>query len=178
VTTLKIGHLLLAGRLRLAIADIEEDLKKAKERVPFTPPESPEEWRAEFEMLCLHCARFGAGCPIIEAMIEMRQGGPWPDGGWVTDPGAGVTCLSYEAVNRPRLPRQQLRAIKRAPEHQLPPVCGGCAALKGSDASVSLHTRRDFAAAVKNESSFVCHEFPDKEHTCGGWCRAIRARDK
>ena len=55
----------------------------------------------------------------------------------------------------------------------LPPVCGGCAATKGTDASKTRHTRLDFEAAVKDRRHFLCHERPGY---CGGWVRAVLAR--
>lgn len=147
---------------------------KPIERLPYAPP--PSEWRALYEMLCGYCAH-QLRCPIVDKMIEvMRRGGPWPADGWVTDPGAEVTCLSYEPKGAKALARQQLRAIIRTPEPRLPPVCGGCAAQRGSEASVTLHTRRDYAAAVRNRTPFTCHEDPAKARLCGGWCRAIKRR--
>lgn len=126
-------------------------------------------------MLCAHCER-QTRCEVVEGMIEMKDGGTWPFGGWVTDPGAGVSCLSYEPKMRAPMVRQQLRSMLRAEERDLPPMCSGCAARKGSEASVSLHTRRDYQAAVRSRSKFVCHEDETKQRLCGGWCRAIRAR--
>lgn len=120
-------------------------------------------------MLCGHC-RHMPGCDVIEGMIEAKDGESWPEGGWVTDPGAGVTCLSYEPRPMERLSRQRLRhALRKAR-----PMCGGCAAQKGSEASVSLHTRRDFHAAVKARALFACHEDPKLQRPCGGWCQAVR----
>lgn len=143
------------------------------ERLPFVP--GRDEWAETYEMLCGYCAR-QCRCDIVEAMIEMKDGGPWPEGGWVTDPGAGVTCLSYTPRRIVPMPRQQRRAIARTRDADLPPVCGGCAARKGSEASVSLHTRRDYQNAVRSGGVFVCHEDPDHKRLCGGWCRAIKAR--
>jgi hypothetical protein len=143
-------------------------------REPYRPTST--DWRATYEMLCGFCER-QLRCSIVEAMIGYARGeGPWPDGGWATDPGAEVTCLSYVARPAKRLPRQQLRQIRRLPEDRLPPVCGGCAARRGSEASTSLHTQRDYAAAVRNRSAFTCHEDPARARLCGGWCRAIRQR--
>lgn len=144
-------------------------------RLPYAP--TAEEWRATYEMLCGFCDH-QTRCEITEAMIEMKAGGPWPEGGWVTDPGAQVTCLSYEPRPVKPMPRQQLRQMLRTPEARLPPVCGGCAARRGSEASVSLHTRRDYAAAVRNRTPFTCHEDPDKARMCGGWCRAVQRRGR
>lgn len=143
-------------------------------RQPYTSV-TGEDWRVCYAMLCGHCEH-QLRCPIVEAMIEMKDGGPWPEAGWVTDPGAGVSCLSYAPRRRPAMPRQQLRALGRRKESDLPPVCGGCAARKDTEASASLHTRRDYQAAVRNRSPFVCHEDPDKEYLCGGWCRAVRRK--
>lgn len=145
------------------------------ERAPYAPTSA--EWGACYEMLCGHCDH-QLKCPIVEGMIEMKDGSAWPEGGWVTDPGAGVTCLSYRPQERPAMVRQQRRAIIRMPEARLPPVCGGCAARKGSEASVSLHTQRDYQAAVRSQAPFACHEDPAKERLCGGWCRAISQRAK
>jgi hypothetical protein len=111
-------------------------------RKPYKP--NSEEWTEVWEMLCGHCSRAGQ-CEVVEKMIEMKRGAPWPEGGWVTDPGAGVTCLSYQPKHMVGLSRQQLRQAVR----QAAPMCSGCAAQKGSEASVSLHTRRDFSSAVK-----------------------------
>lgn len=139
-------------------------------REPYHP--TAEDWTANYYMLCGHCTK-QLHCPITEAMIELKAGGPWPEGGWVTDPGAEVTCLSYDPKTAARLPRQQLRHMLRLPEARLPAICDGCAARKGSEASVSLHTQRDYAAAVKAETPFLCHKKPG---LCGGWCRAVRRR--
>jgi hypothetical protein len=145
------------------------------ERRPFIP--TADEWEGQFDMLCMYC-RHSPGCQIVEAMIEAKDGGSWPEGGWVTDPGAGMTCLSYEPRPMQPLPRQQRRRIERMKESALPPVCGGCAARKGSDASVSLHTQRDYRAAVATPAKFVCHEDPNHQQLCGGWCRAIQRKAK
>lgn len=144
-------------------------------RQPYSPPDLAE-WQACFAMLCSWCARQGS-CQIVEDMIAMSSGGAWPEGGWVTDPGAGMTCLSYDPRPGETVPRQQRRAIARMKEPDLPPVCGGCAALKGSEASVSLHTRRDYQAAVRNGTRFACHEDPELKRPCGGWCRAIAKKN-
>lgn len=146
------------------------------DRAPYSPTE--DEWPDVFNMLCGHCAH-ARNCEVIERMIEMKAGGPWPEGGWVTDPGAGVTCLSYEPnpLMMEPLTRQRLRQVTR----KSGPMCSGCAARKGSEASVSLHTRRDFHAAVKARALFVCHEDPALRRPCGGWCRAVQpswARDE
>lgn len=142
-------------------------------RLPLVP--SAAEWRDTYEMLCGHCDH-QLGCDVIEQMIEIKDGGAWPTGGWVTDPGAGVTCLSYVPKGARRLPRQQMRAMLRAREADLPAVCGGCAARRGTGASVSLHTQRDYAGAVRDQTPFTCHEDPTKERLCGGWCRAVRRK--
>ncbi|MDG4905957.1 hypothetical protein P9228_05785 [Mesorhizobium sp. WSM4898] len=142
----------------------------ATTREPYQPGRS--DWAECYGMLCRWCEKH-TQCEIVEAMIAMKDGGAWPDGGWVSDPGAGVTCLSYEPANRPSMPRQQRRAIARTREADLPPVCGGCAARKDSQASVSLHTRRDYQSAVRSGAPFVCHEDPEHKRLCGGWSRAI-----
>lgn len=143
------------------------------ERVPYRPTDA--EWPDLYQMLCGYCAH-QLKCDVVEGMIGMKSGGAWPDGGWVTDQGAGATCLSYEPRPHAKLPRQQMRAMLRQREDDLPPMCGGCAARKGTEASVSMHTRRDYQAAVRNETTFVCHEDPAKQRLCGGWCRAVRNR--
>lgn len=141
-------------------------------RRPYCPP-SLDDWRECWEMTCRHCAHW-IGCEMVEAMIEHTEGGPWPEGGWVTDPGAGMSCLSYQPrATQPKLSRQQLRRLARMNPATLPPVCGGCAATRGTEASQSLHTRRDFETAVKERRQFLCHERPGY---CGGWVRAILAR--
>ena len=142
----------------------------AIQREPYHPP--AEAWAECWQMLCGHC-RHWIGFAVVERMIEMKDGGPWPEGGWVTDPGAGITCLSYDPKEAQPLSRQAIRQIARSPETRLPPVCAGCAARAGSEASVSLHTQRDFRAAVKRRSKFLCHE---TGNLCGGWCRAVAAR--
>lgn len=163
---------ILSAAIRAAAALLIER-QEAQERRPFHP--TADEWGDCWEMLCGHCEH-AANCPIVEAMIEMQSGGSWPEGGWVTDPGAGTTCLSYEPVKRAPMIRQQFRALLRRKEADIPPVCGGCAALKGSEASVSLHTRRDYQASVRDRAPFLCHEDPEKKRLCGGWCRAVRRR--
>lgn len=141
------------------------------QRQPYRPTE--DEWTNAFGMLCGHCAHAGH-CEIVERMIEMKNGGPWPQGGWVTDPGAGVTCLSYEPspLLMEPMSRQRLRQALRKAR----PMCQGCAAQKGSEASVSLHTRRDFHAAVKAGALFVCHEDSELRRPCGGWCQAVKKK--
>lgn len=138
--------------------------------VQYTPSGDLEDWQDIYGILCEYCAN-QINCGVVDAMIEMKDGGAWPDGGWVYDAGAGVSCLSYKAKHGPRVSRQELRQIKRVPEDRLPPVCGGCAARKGTEASVSRHTREDFKSAVKNKTRFTCHE---TKKDCGGWCRAVR----
>lgn len=139
----------------------------AFDRIPFKPV--GEEWQESFDMLCGMCRHLGQ-CEIIEGMIEMKDGTPWPQGGWVTDPGAGITCLSYEPKPVRILEGQALEdALSQAV-----PMCGGCAARKGSDASKSLHTQRDFNAAVKRQGVFACHEGDNHGKPCGGWCNAVR----
>lgn len=140
------------------------------QRAPYEP--SVDEWPEIWVMLCGHCANAG-GCEVVEGMIEMKEGGEWPQGGWVTDPGAGVTCLSYTPKPLRQLTYQQLDEAKA----QAVPMCSGCAAQKGSEASVSLHTRRDFKAAVESRALFVCHEESQKGRPCGGWCNAMRHGD-
>jgi hypothetical protein len=147
--------------------------RTATDGQPYAP--SDDEWGTTWAMLCGHCAA-GGRCDIVDGMIEMKDGHPWPAGGWVTDPGAGVTCLSYRPLARRPVQRQQLRHLMRMREGDLPPVCGGCAALKGSEASVSLHTQRDYAEAVRSRAPFLCHEDPAGKRLCGGWCRSIQRR--
>lgn len=140
---------------------------------PYKPKDSAD-WRDCWDVTCSACARM-PGCEICEAMIDsLCDGGPWPDGGFVYDQGAGVSCLSYEPHRKaPQLSRQQIRRLARMNPETLPPVCAGCAATKGTDASKTQHTRRDFEAAVKDRRKFLCHERPGY---CGGWVRAVLAR--
>lgn len=136
-------------------------------REPYKPTE--DEWSESFDMLCGHCSRF-AECQVVDDMINMKNGGDWPGGGWVTDPGSGVTCLSYQPTKRKTLQGEELKkALSEAV-----PMCDGCAAQKGSEASVSLHTRRDFVAAVKAKALFTCHAEGQEGKPCGGWCRAVQ----
>tara|TARA_B100000700_G_scaffold42239_1_gene43245 strand:+ start:2644 stop:3090 length:447 start_codon:yes stop_codon:yes gene_type:complete len=141
------------------------------ERTPYTPTAA--EWTDTLDLLCAHCEH-AWGCDVLEGMIEMKEGKAWPAGGWVTDPGAGITCLSYQPQQRARLSRQRLRQAMR----DAVPMCDGCAAQKGSEASVSLHTQQDFAAAVKNRSVFACHDGDNHGKPCGGWCQAVRRQMK
>lgn len=136
---------------------------------PYKPKDTAD-WQECWEVTCQHCARM-PGCDVCEAMIEaLSEGGDWPAQGFVYDEGAGVSCLSYEPHRRgPKVSRQQLRALDR----NRPPVCGGCAARKGTEASKSRHTRRDFEAAVKDRTQFMCHE---TGAPCGGWVRALLAK--
>lgn len=137
------------------------------QREPYTPTAA--EWTTNLDLLCAHCEH-AWGCEVLEGMIEMKHGNAWPEGGWVTDPGAGVTCLSYQPQKRERLSRQRLRQALRSAV----PMCDGCAAQKGSEASVSLHTQRDFAAAVRDRAVFACHQGDNHGKPCGGWCKAVR----
>lgn len=137
------------------------------DRIPFKP--EGEAWVESFAMLCGMCKHLDE-CQIIEGMIEMKDGKQWPQGGWVTDPGAGITCLSYQPKPVRTLRGQELEdALNSAV-----PMCGGCAARRGSDASKSLHTQRDFNAAVKRQGVFACHEGVNHGKPCGGWCNAVR----
>lgn len=141
------------------------------ERKPYMPTRA--DWTTNLDMLCAHCVH-AWGCDILEGMLEMKEGKPWPAGGWVTDPGAGVTCLSYQPHQREPLSRQRLRRSMR----EAVPMCSGCAAQKGSEASVSLHTQRDFAGAVKDRALFVCHQVENQGKPCGGWCQAVKRQLK
>ena len=49
---------------------------------PYTPTNCLDDWRDTYEMLCGFCAH-EINCPIVDGMIEMKDGGSWPDGGWV-----------------------------------------------------------------------------------------------
>lgn len=136
-------------------------------RLPYIPTKS--DWLECVELLCEHCAHWPR-CEIVEGMIEAAHGGGWPAGGWVTDPGAEVTCLSYQPATRAPLSRPVLkRALKSACE-----MCAGCAAQKGSEASVALHTQRDFRASVANKTRFDCHDPANAGKPCGGWAAAIK----
>ena len=138
-------------------------------RTPIRP--SGEEWQELVNMLCFMCHKMGT-CEVIEGMIEMKNGGAWPAGGWVTDPGAGVTCLSYE----PRPVRQLNERELTDALTSAVPMCNGCAARKGSDASQSLHTQRDFNASVNRGGLFTCHEEGNQGKPCGGWCHAVKRK--
>jgi hypothetical protein len=146
------------------------------DRQPICPSRNGE-FAEVMDITCLHCemGREPLSCSILCGMLDHCAGeGPWPDGGWVTDPGAVSTCLSYVArKDRDKLSRQQVRRLGRMNPATLPPVCGGCAARKGSEASCALHTRRDFEQAVQDPSVFLCHERPGY---CGGWVRALLAK--
>lgn len=145
------------------------------ERRPFLP--HPDNWDTIYEMLCGHCAQ-QAVCQLPAAIMAFVRGkGPWPENAWVTDPGAGCTCLSYRSRPVTPLTPEQRAALSKTPETELPHVCGGCAARKGSDASVALHTQRDYRTAVKDRSEFTCHEDPENKRLCGGWCRAVQRRE-
>lgn len=140
------------------------------QRKPYKPTSN--EWEDAFNMLCYHCSRFD-DCSVIEGMIEMKCPEEWPSGGWVSDPGSGVTCLSYQPKKRKTLQGEELKkALSEAV-----PMCDGCAAQKGSDASVSLHTRRDFVVAVKTKALFTCHTEGQEGKPCGGWRRAVQGSD-
>ena len=112
-------------------------------------------------------------CDVIEGMIEMKDSGIWPEGGWVHDEGAGVTCLSYQPKLGKPFDPEKLEEIIRRPENLLPRQCRECAATKGSPASKSLHTNRDFSQSVKERSTFLCHKGKCNK-VCGGWIRAIK----
>ena len=145
-------------------------------REPFLP--MPDKWNGVYDMLCSHCVH-QPQCGLPTAMMDFAYGrGPWPENAWVTDPGAGCTCLSYAPRPVPQISRQQLQALAEAPEESLPHVCGGCAARKGSEASVALHTQRDYRAAVRDRSQFACHEDPEGKRLCGGWCRAVQRKEE
>lgn len=143
----------------------------AFERKPLLPP--AERWDEIHEMLCGHC-HLQPGCEIVKQMLRFAHGrAPWPADAWVSDPGAGITCLSYVSKPKPKVAPELLETLANMSEEELPPTCGGCAARKGSEASVSLHTQRDYRAAVRDGSGFNCHEDPNDKAMCGGWCRAV-----
>lgn len=145
------------------------------ERLPYRPAPG-DEWTSCWDTTCRSCKRW-TDCDVLDAMVDANiHDTPWPEKGWVRDPGAGMTCLSYvPRATQPQLSRQQLRRLRRMNPATLPQLCGGCAASKGTDASKSLHTRRDFEAAVRERRLFLCHERPGY---CAGWVRAVLARRK
>lgn len=139
-------------------------------RRPYVP--TPADWSSTYNMLCMHCAH-QIGCDVTEGMIDCKDGSSWPEGGWVTDPGSGVTCLSYRA--------RQMHTLSPAELHDAfskarPEMCNGCAAQRGSEASVSLHTQRDFAQAVNCSALFLCHEDSKLERPCAGWANAVKRK--
>ena len=140
-----------------------------EERQPYRPDSA--DWEETITMLCFQCARF-QHCTLIDQMIECKDGGEWPTGGWVTDPGAGVTCLSYQTRPLQKISQDEIQAIAATN----PTTCQGCAARKGTDASKALHTRRDFTTAVRPPGLFVCHEDTEAQRPCGGWCKAVIQR--
>ncbi|MBN9319485.1 MAG: hypothetical protein J0I28_07360 [Caulobacterales bacterium] len=145
-------------------------------REPFLP--DPARWNDVYDMLCGHCAN-KADCGLIEAMLAFAQGRTreWPENAWVTDLGTSATCLSYAPIRGETISRQRLDALAHTPDEALPHVCGGCAAKKGTEASVALHTQRDYRAAVRDQSEFTCHEDPENKRLCGGWCRAVQRKE-
>lgn len=157
---------------------IKEYVDEAGRIVPrtrFLP--APEHWNQVVDMLCANCALTDT-CQLPAQMLAFAQGrGDWPAEAWVTDPGAGETCLSYVPVPREAISRERLEALANTPEEYLPHVCGGCAASKGTGASVALHTQRDYRAAVRDKSEFTCHEDPENKRLCGGWCRAVQRKE-
>lgn len=141
------------------------------EKIPYKPDNH--EWTEAFNMLCGHCSSF-PNCDIVDGMIEMKEGGDWPSGGWVHDAGAGISCLSYRSIvdEASQLSDSELKThINNAA-----PMCEGCAARKGTEASVSHHTRIDFKAAVSKKVLFTCHKECNLGKPCGGWAAAISAR--
>lgn len=145
---------------------IATDKQTNAERKPIVP--HPDMWREAIAVLCEPCRHF-PGCDVVEGMIEMKEGGEWPEGGWVTDPGAGITCLSYQPRSVRKLSGVELdQALKDSV-----PMCDGCAARKGTDASKALHTQRDFSQSVKDQGRFTCHKPESKDKSCGGWCSAV-----
>lgn len=140
--------------------------------LPYQPIK--EEWREVFDMLCGHCANLLTGCDIVDGMIEMKDGGDWPAGGWVHDVGAGVSCLSYKTAAMETLTESDLQFyINKAV-----PMCDGCAARKGSEASISHHTRIDFREAVNNKALFTCHKACNLGKPCGGWANAVASKNE
>ena len=138
--------------------------------LPYKP--TKEEWREVFDMLCGHCSNLLSGCDIVDGMIDMKDGGDWPTGGWVNDAGAGVSCLSYKTAAMETLNDSELQAhISNAV-----PMCDGCAARKGTEASISRHTRIDFREAVNRKALFTCHKECNFGKPCGGWANAVSAQ--
>ena len=50
------------------------------ERSPYRPDQH--EWSEIYAMLCGYCAN-QLKCDLLDKMIEMKDGGAWPEGGWV-----------------------------------------------------------------------------------------------
>lgn len=148
---------------------IATDKPDTPERKPIVP--NADMWREAIAMLCEPCRHF-PGCDVVEGMIEMKEGGEWPEGGWVTDPGAGMTCLSYQPMSVRTLSDDELMGALSDSVS----MCDGCAARKGTDASKVLHTQRDFSQAVKDRGKFMCHKPESKGKSCGGWCSAVLRR--
>jgi hypothetical protein len=143
---------------------------------PYILSPTREEWRGIYAMLCGHCA-LQLNCEVIEKMIKTKNGGAYPENGWIEDEGAGVSCASYQPKKGKPFPPEKLQEIVRRPESLLPKQCRECAATKGSPASKTLHTNRDFSLSVKEKSTFLCHKGKCNK-ICGGWIRAIKAHEK
>jgi hypothetical protein len=137
-------------------------------REPYIPGDG--DWSECLEMLCEMCAHWPA-CALVDRMIDSMNGDDeWPEGGFVTDAGAEVTCLTYSPRGaRPLASDALSEAIAGACD-----MCDGCAARKGSEASVSLHTQRDFRAAVNDGFLFTCHKPENRGRACGGWAKAVK----
>lgn len=123
-----------ATKLQTEYEQIEGELAAAEQNTgpdgtPYKPVNRTDELRAQ-QMLCKHC-RLERLCPIKTRMARVRDGGRWPQGGWVHDAGGGVSCLTYRTKPIAELPVTTLRIIHSAPEEMLPKVCGGCATRRG-----------------------------------------------
>lgn len=138
----------------------------ATDRVPINL--TGDDWVEAIEMLCYMCADF-LDCDVCEEMIERKNEDQPVANGFATDPGSEITCLSYRPKGCLPLTDDKLKEFIAGSKGK--DMCGGCAARKGSAASNSLHTQRDFSKSVQSKTLFSCHE--GRKGPCIGWCRAI-----
>ena len=129
-----------------------------------------DKWVEAIEMLCYFCQRF-PDCDVLEEMIKSKSSDKQIASGFCTDPGSEISCFSFKPKGYRTLSPQVIQEIRS--KYSGLDMCSGCAARKGSDASMSLHTQRDFRKCVDDRSLFGCHDPRRKNEPCIGWLCAI-----
>lgn len=118
-------------------------------------------------LTCRHCARVMEECEAfadaVAATRERRAPRFWIAGRTPDTPSCN-RYLTKAALGTP------YHGDLKGPARKEP--CVGCAARKGSEASRTLHTQRDFQACVRTGHRFDCHHGTRAGKPCSGWARA------